>query len=112
MVPTLSGDDEDMYWTEDGCSNGGTDGKTDGSWQPKSALINVRCCSYDGKTCSTPGDCPDNKKSYDDAFEKCNKQFGQRLCTKEELNSGVCCGVGGGCDSYTVWTSTPRSGGT
>ena len=106
---TTLGDGEDMYWTEDGCSNNGTDAA--GSWQSKSAQINVRCCTYDGTQCGTPGDCPDNKKSYDDAVAKCAEND-RRLCTKEELVSGACCGAGGDCDHYAVWTSTPRSGGT
>ena len=29
-----------------------------------------------------------------------------RLCTKDELLTEKCCGTGGGCDSYAVWTST------
>ena len=107
MLHTLLGEDEAMYWTDDGCPTSGTD--VDGSWQSKSAPINVRCCTYDGTQCGTPYDCPDNQASYDDAVAKCAEN-NRRLCTKEELVGGVCCGNGGSCDSYSVWTSTPRSG--
>ena len=98
-----------MYWIEDGCPNTGTGGN--GSWQTKSALISITCCTYDGSKCDSVGYCIYNKSSYDDAVATCAEN-NQRLCTKEELVGGVCCGVEGDCDHYTVWTSTPRSGGT
>ena len=36
-----------------------------------------------------------------------------RLCTREELrDNSVCCGTGGQCDNYLVWTSTFMDGST
>ena len=43
--------------------------------------------------------------TFDDAVAMCEGNNG-RLCTKEELLSDICCGTGGSCDSYAVWTST------
>ena len=47
--------------------------------------------------------------SFDNAALKC-QEMGLRLCTKDELLGGVCCGTGGSCDSYLIWTSTSESG--
>ena len=47
--------------------------------------------------------------SFDDARNKC-EEIGFRLCTKHELLSELCCGKGGGCDHYLVWTSTLETG--
>merc|ERR1712228_365347 len=33
---------------------------------------------------------------------------GRRLCTKDELLAGICCGVNGNCDSYPIWTSEQK----
>jgi len=33
-----------------------------------------------------------------------------RLCTKDELFTEICCGTGGQCDNYQVWTSTLKPG--
>ena len=46
--------------------------------------------------------------SFDDAAYKC-QEMGLRLCTKDELQRDVCCGTGGGCDNYLMWTSTLES---
>ena len=43
--------------------------------------------------------------TYDDAVSQCESE-NMRLCTKNELFTDVCCGTGGGCDKYAVWTST------
>ena len=68
----------------------------------------------DGLICTTPGSCETavNDRivvSYEDATSECSA-IGNRLCTKNELNTGVCCGTGGDCDQALVWTSTPDSG--
>ena len=68
----------------------------------------------DGSTCATPGSCETAANdrivvSYADATSECSA-IGNRLCTKDELNTGVCCGTGGQCDQALVWTSTPDSG--
>ena len=47
--------------------------------------------------------------SFGDATNKC-EEMGFRLCTKHELLSELCCGAGGGCDDYLVWTSTLEPG--
>ena len=96
-----------MYWVDDGCVNSTTD--IDGSFQPKSYQACLRCCSNNGKECVTPLECPADKMSYDHAVSKC-AESDHRLCTKAELLSRVCCGTGGSCDSYEIWTSTQQSG--
>ena len=47
--------------------------------------------------------------SFDDATTKC-EELGKRLCTKDELVSEICCGTGGMCNKYEVWSSTPFAG--
>ena len=85
-----------------------------GSYQDQSANAGVRCCAMNGLTCVTPGDCRSENEnaiivSYAEANSQCNA-FGHRLCTKDEMNSGICCGTGGQCDYYPIWTSTPELG--
>ena len=43
--------------------------------------------------------------NYSDAEETCANN-GMRLCTKDELLTDICCGTGGSCDNYLIWTST------
>jgi len=91
-----------QYWVDDGCVTGGRD--KDGSFKKTTDLAGVRCCSDDGSTCETPGDCPAHNMPFDNAKQKC-AQLGKRLCTKDQLLSGVCCGTGGMCDYDEIWTS-------
>jgi len=64
----------------------------------------VRCCSMDGKKCeSSEIGCPTGK-TYSEALSIC-KLSGLRLCTKDELHSGVCCGTGCQFDNARVWSS-------
>ena len=98
-----------MFWVDDGCPENGDD--PEGEYKPKSSKECLRCCSADGKACNTPGECPGDKWTKDDAETRCAEEGeGYRLCTKEELKSEVCCGTGGSCDSYQIWTSTPQAG--
>ena len=90
-------------WVDDGCTTSGT--LVQGSFKLQSYKAAVRCCSNNGASCTTPLHCQHNKMTYADAVKKCSKD-GRRLCTKDELNSGMCCGRGGMCDFYEVWTST------
>jgi len=92
------------YWVGDGCENGSTD--LDGEYMSEDELANVRCCSSDGSTCFTYLTCDDsNVFNYASATAYCANQ-GLRLCTKLELQSQICCGTGGQCNSRLVWTST------
>jgi len=100
----------EKYYVEDGCIKH-RESKKQGSYQDESAEYGVRCCSMDGKKCATPGSCETKANdrilvSYADATSECSA-IGKRLCTKDELNTGVCCGTGGQCDQALVWTSTP-----
>ena len=99
--------EDDRYYMGDGCPFQGS--TVDDRFQPQSFQGGIRCCSDDGKSCQTPGDCPKNSVSYEIAAMKC-QNMGLRLCTKYELLSGVCCSTGGNCDSHLVWTSTSESG--
>ena len=99
-----------MYYVEDGCQS--EEGIADdfvGSFQAKSFSAGVRCCGVKSVKCVTLGFCPGDFTNYDDAASKCSSING-RLCTKEELLSDVCCGTGGDCDNWPVWTSTSMPG--
>ena len=98
-----------QYWVDDGCIARGREKV--GSFKETSYLAGVRCCSADGSECVTPPDlkCPDDNMSFDRANQKC-VFLGMRLCTKDQLLSGVCCRSGGFCDHHEVWTSTPDPG--
>merc|ERR1719254_479765 len=50
--------------------------------------------------------CKEGKEAtYAEAMEMC-MAMGMRLCTKDELDGGVCCGTGGKCDDARIWTTT------
>ena len=78
-----------------------------GFFQSRYSTAGVRCCSEDGLTCDTPDGfkCATDHVNFVDAVSLC-KTNGLRLCTKDELLSEICCGTGGNCNSYAVWTST------
>jgi len=96
------------FYVGDGCDSQGA--SYTGNYYPHSAALPVRCCSMDGTTCTTPGTCEDFKKDRYDLQKSATicADLGRRLCTKNELSTGVCCSSGGGCDGYGVWTSTPE----
>ena len=102
-------DDTVLYYVDDGCHS--EDSSPDdivGFYQSKSSYAFVRCCYTRGATsCSTISDCEDSGDlvTFEEAVQKCATD-GQRLCTKDELLEEICCGTGGSCDSYGVWTST------
>ena len=104
------GQNEERFWVEDGCVF--QNHEHDGSWQPKSFEAGVRCCSNtnNGKPCYTPFHCG-NKMTLGDAVATCADND-QRLCTKKEMLDRRCCGTGGDCDGYLVWTSTPHPNNT
>merc|ERR1712223_1666049 len=96
------------YYVDDGChSEGSTPDDIAGFYQSETSTSFVRCCSDDATSCSTISNCRDTSDlvTYAEAATKCATN-GQRLCTKDELLSDVCCGTGGQCDSEGVWTST------
>ena len=96
------------YYVDDGCqSEGSTPDDIVGFYQSGSSRAFVRCCSTDGLSCSTISDCSDSGDlaTYAEAADKCAEK-GKRLCYKNELLEDICCGTGGQCDSYGVWTST------
>lgn len=83
----------------------------------------VRCCSDDGQSCTTQdlegsetGDVFDldgnvvaqqaciNEVTFSEAAAIC-AAGGRRLCTSDELDSGVCCGTGCWHDHRAIWTS-------
>ena len=80
-----------------------------GTYRRDSFNAGVRCCSMDGTTCKTIGKCPGGSATHEHAVDKC-AEIGMRLCTKDELLDGICCGRGGQCDNHPVWTSTLESG--
>lgn len=102
------------YWVDDGChtehkkeSDENVNDDVEGAYQEPSFKAFVRCCSKDGKTCTTVSDCeePSDATTYDDAADQCFK-LDQRLCTKHEILSELCCKTGGKCDDAAIWTSS------
>jgi len=104
-------DDMIRYWTDDACeteTNGWGDDAIGQYRQPlDNVLEQVSCCSKDGSTC-TSRNCDGWGLSLKQAEKYCADQ-GKRLCTREELASGVCCGTG--CDDSAVWSSTKITNG-
>ena len=112
-----------MFYVDDGChTEGGRKDDVEGTYKSILFQAGVRCCAIDGRSCKTLGKCPSDKTTYYDAVSKC-ASINARLCTKDELlkqeyrwsKDGVrlrevCCGTGGSCDHYAVWTSTQGSG--
>ena len=97
-----------LYYVDDGChSEGSNPDDINGFYQADDAYAFVRCCSTDRTSCSTISQCTNSNDltNYADAKGTCEAN-GQRLCTKDELLSDICCGTGGSCDSHEVWTST------
>ena len=108
---------EEKFWVDDGChKDTGNPLPADdfiGSYQSKSFLAGVRCCRNNiGTTeCENLVDCPSGSVSYDEAASKCKDLTGyDRLCTKDEILSDICCGTGGKCNHWPVWTSTSMTG--
>ena len=100
-------EDIEKFYIEDGCKR--VVYQT-GELKMKSFQASVRCCSLDGSKCSTPQNCStSNLMDYNGAHALCASS-GKRLCTKDELNTNMCCSTGGDCDRWLVWTSTRESG--
>ena len=99
------------WYVDDGCHTEADSVKDDfaGTYRRNSFNAGVRCCSMDGASCKTIGKCPGGSATHDHAVDKC-EGMGMRLCTKDELLDGICCGKGGRCDNHPVWTSTLESG--
>jgi len=100
--------EEVEYYVDDGChSEKRTPDDVVGFYQSEDSTAYIRCCSTDGTTCSTESNCGNTNDlvTYADAETECAAN-GMRLCTKDELLTEICCGTGGMCDSYAVWTST------
>ena len=78
----------------------------------------VRCCSHEGTQCASMqgAACLPQAVPYKQAVATC-AGLGMRLCTKEEMWAGVCCGATTDqCRPYgrqtpeAVWTSAPVEG--
>ena len=105
-----SEDTTPRWYVDDGCHKERGKVKDDfvGAFRNNSFNAGVRCCYGEMRYCRNVGKCP-GQYTHDDAVKKCSEE-GMRLCTKEELLSEVCCGMGGMCDNHPVWTSTLESG--
>ena len=62
----------------------------------------VRCCSFDGGSCTSKLNTHCLTLTFSIAEWKCSK-LGMRLCTEEELASNICCYTGCGFDKELVW---------
>lgn len=101
-------DNEIFHYIADGCTTNGNSKEIIGHYETKNFRADTRCCSLDGQKCTTPTPhCGRSlsKQNFEEASSIC-KSKKQRLCTDQELLSGVCCGTGGRCDDHEVWTST------
>jgi len=73
-------------------------------------FASVRCCSNNGRRCeSTSVGCLQHQ-TLAQATAACASR-NMRLCSVQELDSGVCCGTGCGFDGHHIWTMTPAGGG-
>ena len=105
-----------MFWAGDGCPGGKPN--TDGEYKPKSETAGVRCCKVvnDKLRCDTVDKCP-GTATFDQAVCSCMGHMDDedssivydRLCTEQELKTivngkEVCCGTGGQCNDYLVWS--------
>lgn len=61
---------------------------------------NVRCCSEDGSSCTSPGCHSD--KTFAEAEQICASE-GKRLCRESEVLGNRCCGSGCGFDGQFIW---------
>ena len=108
--------EERTYYVDDGCQTNDEDSPVPsyyGTFLPKSSTAGALCCNgtADVSCIAVPEDysCTENATIYDEAYNYC-KEKGNRLCTKSELLSNICCGVGGNCDNHPVWTSSTNTG--
>jgi hypothetical protein len=91
-------------YVSDGCLADGTYHLS--QLMPITGQATVRCCSMDGTQCdsSLTGHCLPKSATFAEAEASCGKA-GMKLCSKIELESGVCCGTGCDYDNELVWTS-------
>jgi len=88
----------------DGCATAGTAHTTEAA--SSGATGSVRCCSIDGSSCDSDhleGGCQ-SEKTFSQAQEICEAN-GERLCTEEEIDGGICCGSGCNFDSHQIWVT-------
>lgn len=105
---------EEKFYVDDGCHKPDEAVPVDdfpGSFQSKSFLAGARCCKVEtggNVECVNLIHCVNEPLvTYDVAASKCEAEPGyERLCTKDELLSDICCGKGGQCNHHPVWTST------
>jgi hypothetical protein len=90
--------------------------KADNTWDEWENTLDtdteaVRCCSENSageaicRSQDAAGECFPMWADFDRAEKKCEKA-GMRLCTEEELDSGICCSTGCEYDGRRVWSST------
>lgn len=75
-----------------------------------SGFASVRCCSNNGRRCESSSIGCLQHQTYAQATAACARR-NMRLCSVQELDSGVCCGTGCGFDGHHIWTMTPAGGG-
>ena len=68
------------------------------------------CCSNSLDSCYTPAPCATFRSMrFDDAKKECEGR-GDRLCTREEIKSGDCCGSQCEFDRINVWLTDEAEG--
>ena len=98
------------YYVLDGCKKNANDFSPNfdpGYFANEEITAQVRCCNIDSSSCPSQSRSCANEDplSYLQAKAYCEGE-GLRLCTKEEIEGKKCCGKGGQCDQYAIWTST------
>jgi len=109
---SVASDDEQigLFMVAAGCqrSQGPSASLTEGR-NSVGGFASVRCCSMNGRRCeSTSIGCLQHQ-TFVQASAACSRR-NMRLCSVQELDSGVCCGTGCGFDGHHIWTMTPAAG--
>jgi len=109
---SVASDDEQigLFMVAAGCqrSLGPSASLTEGR-NSNGGFASVRCCSMNGRRCeSTSIGCLQHQ-TFVQASAACSRR-NMRLCSVQELDSGVCCGTGCGFDGNHIWTMTPAAG--
>lgn len=73
-------------------------------------FASVRCCSNNGRRCETSSIGCLQHQTYSQAVAACSRR-NMRLCSVQELDSGVCCGTGCGFDGHQIWTLSQAGNG-
>jgi len=123
-VETVGPSPPPQYFSVIGGQCGAASADISSSCPDAAGVAAIRCCEAAADTCfdsictsavngnyyldPISGDFSGAAVTYQQAETECEAR-GKRLCTKAELEGGVCCGTGCGYDRALVWSSTSCS---